>query len=838
MVLAARANARAATILGALTAGMVLIAGFGAVFAFWHFGHWRQDVTGFWHYRAATLGDGVLLPVAAGIIVAAGSRLGHHPKERLWVSVAAVLGTLGGMLVPLAWVQDPSPQLNWTLPAPHTLNAAGLYHAAFLIIASGFYAAWIVRFVLRAKASQAARGVERRSVGHSPYAAVAVACLAGYCGLVVMDGAPSLNQPSSLAAPVALGVSILGAGAILWRVLGGTRSGEPGAPAWHAGMWGLVLAASVLCTVGWSSDIQKQMSWTDAFVVGPIWAASLMYLRFLRRGRRYEYDRLWLIKAGALGLIQLACLTHLQSVAVTGDVAPALAGLIGLVVLTGALLGGVVVLSVAPVRVWVNVDVCYFTAALLAPELLLVLGSLALGPQGSEIVGSGLVPGTVAAMVGLILEIGRQRYLRWIDDEVHVTHIDQKETDTISPQDLEKVAWTLFVSYAGIMTALAAAALDVLQAEGPAGVVNFVTAGSQPCTRWLLVGWTAAVAVAWLAGQRTDPGTIEVPARPGRHRPALVVTSFTLILALVAAAMWAITPWATWALVTPHTAMPGPTAHSAWMQALVWGIALLLAGWLGFVTYDTIRANVAEHEFYRLGQRGWSIAIAFGVATFSNVVWLWSAALWVNGDWTKISDIAAVAGIVTFGGAAIAVCGARALAKSTPLQRDPAGLTYEESRLGLYNPATFVCHDQLLYGASLTCTVLLCLVASRNITHFGLPIACFSLAVLLANLGAAVTLGGFVDRNTKHHEDDEMDRLSPAILRRVGGDPSVTEEIIAYRKRASRLNRYRVHIITKRFQRRFVLAIVFSPFGLLAALIIGPARGLAWLKARGVVTWS
>ncbi|WKV75326.1 hypothetical protein AW27_029645 [Streptomyces sp. PCS3-D2] len=52
-----------------------------------------------------------------------------------------MLGSLLGSWTQVQWLRDDAPVLNWTLPRPHHFNAAGWYHAAFLIAMSGVVAA-------------------------------------------------------------------------------------------------------------------------------------------------------------------------------------------------------------------------------------------------------------------------------------------------------------------------------------------------------------------------------------------------------------------------------------------------------------------------------------------------------------------------------------------------------------------------------------------------------------------------------------------------------------------------------------------------------------------------
>src|SRR5690348_459732 len=76
----------------------LFVAGFGVFSVAWYLGQWRKDVPGFWDYRSPTIGDGVLLPVAAALLVVAGNSLPAVPREKLVAVVAGAVGLATGML--------------------------------------------------------------------------------------------------------------------------------------------------------------------------------------------------------------------------------------------------------------------------------------------------------------------------------------------------------------------------------------------------------------------------------------------------------------------------------------------------------------------------------------------------------------------------------------------------------------------------------------------------------------------------------------------------------------------------------------------------------------------
>jgi hypothetical protein len=228
----------------AVLVGLGLFAvGFGAMNLFWWLGDWRRDVPGLWDYRSATIGDGLLLPVAAGILVAAGDHLPPAPNESWVISIAATAGALVAAAVQVASLLDPAPQPNWTSPAPHTLNVAGWYHGALLVTASGFFSGWSVRLLWRARIHRSVQPERVAAMLRSPATTVLVACLTGFMGLVVVDMSSIRGTTTGVAViGVALGAAPLTVGLLVWGF------GHEAVKAWHRVAAGVVLAIG-LCAV-------------------------------------------------------------------------------------------------------------------------------------------------------------------------------------------------------------------------------------------------------------------------------------------------------------------------------------------------------------------------------------------------------------------------------------------------------------------------------------------------------------------------------------------------------------------------------------------------------------
>ncbi|WAJ34377.1 hypothetical protein OUO20_05430 [Arthrobacter sp. FX8] len=124
-------------------------------------------------------------------------------------------------MVVAVWMMDASVQPNWTMPRVHELNAAGWYHAAFLIVAAGLLAWLWADFVqrLRNAFSNPSTVAEGRTVLSSGAVAIAWGSFIAYCFVAGIDsGAVRLTQAGQ-ASLVSLCASLLVLGSsIIWAV--------------------------------------------------------------------------------------------------------------------------------------------------------------------------------------------------------------------------------------------------------------------------------------------------------------------------------------------------------------------------------------------------------------------------------------------------------------------------------------------------------------------------------------------------------------------------------------------------------------------------------------------
>ncbi|HET9079337.1 MAG TPA: hypothetical protein VFO01_02305 [Trebonia sp.] len=131
-----------------MTSGIVLCFGFGALNVFTLLGIGQARLPGLYTFRAATVGDDLLLPLLAySLVRSAGLQRRSGTSQAVLSRAGAILGASAGTAVQVYALADPDPRLDWTFPAPHFYNLPGWYHTVFLIVASGFFG-WSLGLVL------------------------------------------------------------------------------------------------------------------------------------------------------------------------------------------------------------------------------------------------------------------------------------------------------------------------------------------------------------------------------------------------------------------------------------------------------------------------------------------------------------------------------------------------------------------------------------------------------------------------------------------------------------------------------------------------------------------
>ncbi len=117
---------------------------------FWITGDYPSELPGLFSYYSSAIGDSVFLPVIGMGFTMFFLNSGHKltPKQKGITAASAAVGALGGAALQAAWLANPNIILNWTIPKTHYFNAAGWYHAAFLVLMVSFCAYSATRWLI------------------------------------------------------------------------------------------------------------------------------------------------------------------------------------------------------------------------------------------------------------------------------------------------------------------------------------------------------------------------------------------------------------------------------------------------------------------------------------------------------------------------------------------------------------------------------------------------------------------------------------------------------------------------------------------------------------------
>jgi ABC-type Co2+ transport system permease subunit len=185
----------------------VLLTGFGMLCCLWFFGRWPSHVPGLFDYRSATWGDGILLPISAFALAHASRQLPPASGELQWNIAAALAGVTVAAAAQILWLLDPHPRLNWTIPAPHRLNYAGVYHAVFLVAASGLFTVLWVLALRRMRAARPIRASHFR--GSGLWIVVALLCTGAFFALLMVDNQAARDTATGQITLVVTAIGVL-----------------------------------------------------------------------------------------------------------------------------------------------------------------------------------------------------------------------------------------------------------------------------------------------------------------------------------------------------------------------------------------------------------------------------------------------------------------------------------------------------------------------------------------------------------------------------------------------------------------------------------------------------
>lgn len=141
---------------GMLSAFAVLTFGFGTMYLLWRILGSPQGLPGLFSYRAATIGDGICLPILVGTSVAFNkyNKLQRNCCNRKSL-VIAIFASIFATVLQASWLIRSDTSLNWSIPIQHHFNLAGWYHSLFFISMFGIitYQLCEVWYVMRKKQS-------------------------------------------------------------------------------------------------------------------------------------------------------------------------------------------------------------------------------------------------------------------------------------------------------------------------------------------------------------------------------------------------------------------------------------------------------------------------------------------------------------------------------------------------------------------------------------------------------------------------------------------------------------------------------------------------------------
>lgn len=125
---------KAALITGAFSATATFALGFGIMNILWRTLGTSGELPGLFYYKAATIGDGICLPIFIGASTAfvrynKSLKACSHKVSTMLAIIASFIATM----MQASWLINDDTVLNWSIPISHHFNLAGWYHSLFFI---------------------------------------------------------------------------------------------------------------------------------------------------------------------------------------------------------------------------------------------------------------------------------------------------------------------------------------------------------------------------------------------------------------------------------------------------------------------------------------------------------------------------------------------------------------------------------------------------------------------------------------------------------------------------------------------------------------------------------
>jgi hypothetical protein len=170
-------------------------------------------------FPSASIGDTVLIPLSAFLLVLAIRRRPRAPHERILTGLAAIAAAAVGSAAQASWLHDRRPRPNWTLPRPGHFTAAGWWHAAYFVATSALFFALTVLLVLRVR-EERRKNQTSSPPSPRPGTPVLIAATGTYLALAGHDSAAGKPGWASGSSLILVGVALVAAAVLTGLALG------------------------------------------------------------------------------------------------------------------------------------------------------------------------------------------------------------------------------------------------------------------------------------------------------------------------------------------------------------------------------------------------------------------------------------------------------------------------------------------------------------------------------------------------------------------------------------------------------------------------------------------
>lgn len=113
----------------------VFLLGFAMMLLLWTIIGNPNNLPGLFYYRAATIGDGICLPIliGSGIAFLQVNKSSSNNRRNSPIFVLAVASCIIATVIQASWLLRDDTVLNWSILVQHHFNIAGWYHSLFFI---------------------------------------------------------------------------------------------------------------------------------------------------------------------------------------------------------------------------------------------------------------------------------------------------------------------------------------------------------------------------------------------------------------------------------------------------------------------------------------------------------------------------------------------------------------------------------------------------------------------------------------------------------------------------------------------------------------------------------